>query len=295
MPVYDKSGQMLSGVYTVGGSSISIAYDVDGNVVYSASDYTKYSIADVWKPKGIGNAQGLDVYNGRVFWVSKSGNGSIPADCYAFALSDGAVASNPNPFTIYSGHGNNICLDFPKLYASTAYSPNKVYINTLSGEYTATLDKTLFLSDGSTDLDVAIDEKDKTIIWSLGHTANSQDLTAPFNISKWDLSELTENTDGTFSPKLLQTVQTAQPDCYFFQGFKMHDGILWYASGYTGGSYEAYVYGVDPNTGKLLYTIDAGVATEPEGVAWVKDDSSANGYTLYIGFAGMELKKCIFK
>lgn len=293
--IYDVNGNALAGAYGIDGTAAQSAYDIDGAEVYSASvDYSKYTISKKWTPSGIFfSTQGLDIYNNRVFWVT-GGNGGVDQNCYVWNLNTGAAAINPNPFTVHSGHGNNICLDFPLLYASTAYSPNKVYVNTLSDEYTATLTKTLFLSDGSTDLDASLDENDKTILWSLGHTANSQDKTAPFLISKWDLSDLAENADGTFSPKLLQTVQTAQPDCYFFQGFKMHDGILWYASGYTGGSYEAYVYGIDPNTGERLYTIDTDLTSEPEGVAWVADSASKGGYAMYVGFGGMNLYKCIF-
>jgi hypothetical protein len=293
--IYNVSGQAISGAYAKNGSSVDTAFDKSGNVVFGGSaDYSSYSVSQKWTPSGIFfSTQGLDIYDGKVFWVT-GGNGGVEQNCYVWNLSNGAAAIDPNPFTVYSGHGNNICLDFPKLYASTAYSPNKVYVNTLSGAYTATLTQTLFLTDGSTDLDASLDETDKTILWSLGHTASSSDTSAPYNISKWNLSNLTDNGDGTFSPERLQTVQTPQPACYFFQGFKMHDGILWYASGYTGGSYEAYVYGIDPNTGERLYTIDTGLTSEPEGVAWVADSASKGGYALYIGFGGMQMYKCIF-
>lgn len=298
--IYDKSGHSLSSVYSKIGSAINSAYDVTGDLVFhggsSDVDYTSYSISKKWTASGVFfSTQGLDIYDSKVFWVT-GGNGTVEENCYVWNLSDGSPAISENPFTVYSGHGNNICIDFPKLYASTAYSPNKVYVNTLSavtGGYEATLSKTLFLTDGSVDLDVALDENDKTILWSLGHQVD-HDTTRPYNISKWDLTNLTENADGTFTPALLQTVQTPQPECYYFQGFKMHDGILWYASGYTGGTYEAYVYGVNPNTGELLYTIDTGLTSEPEGVAWVADSASEGGYALYIGFGGMNLYKCIF-
>lgn len=296
--IYNINGDALNTAYGVSGAPLSEAFDKDGTVIFGSSvDYSSYSISNKWTPSGIFfSTQGLDIYDNKVFWVT-GGNGGIDQNCYVWNLSDGSPAITNNPFTVHSGHGNNICLDYPTMYASTAYSPNKVYINTLSavtGGYEATLTKTLFLTDGSTDLDASLDSEDKTILWTLGHTAGSSDHDAPYLISKWDLENMTENQDGTFSPAKLQTVQTAQPTCYYFQGFKMHDGILWYASGYTGGSYTAYVYGVNPNTGELLYTIDCGTTEEPEGVAWVADSSSKGGYALYIGFGGMKMRKCVF-
>jgi len=296
--IYNVNGSSIGIAYDSEGDSVSTAYDKDGNAVFGSSvDYTSYTISSKWTPSGVFfSTQGLDIYDNKVFWVT-GGNGGVEQNCYVWNLSNGVAAISPNPFTVYSGHGNNICIDYPTLYASTAYSPNKVYVDTLlpvSGGYEASLTKTLFLSDGSTDLDASLDENDNTILWSLGHTASSSDTSAPYNISKWDLTDLTDNGDGTYSPALLQTIQTPQPACYYFQGFKMHDGILWYASGYTGGSYEAYVYGVDPTTGTLLYTIDCGTTEEPEGIAWVPDQGSKGGYALYVGFGGMHLYKCVF-
>ncbi len=295
--IYNKDGTPINTAYNKDGTAIVSAFDKDGTVVYGAStDYTSYSISSKWTASGVFfSTQGLDVYDGKVFWVT-GGNGTVEENCYVWNLSDGSAGITNNPFTVYSGHGNNICIDYPTLYASTAYSPNKVYVNTLTpitGGYSATLSKTLFLTDGSVDLDAALDENDNTILWTLGHQVD-HDTDKPYNISKWDLKDLTENQDGTFSPALLQTVETAQPTCYYFQGFKMHDGILWYASGYTGGTYTAYVYGVDPDTGEVLYTIDCNTTEEPEGVAWVADASSQGGYALYIGFGGMKLRKCTF-
>jgi hypothetical protein len=148
------------------------------------------------------------------------------------------------------------------------------------------------MDDGNLNCDACIDDTENTITWTLGQTAGS--TTVPFQISKWNLANLTDNGDGTYTPELLQSVDTPQPQSsFYFQGCKFHDGILWYASGYADSS-TAYVFGVNPNTGEVLYTINCGTTKEPEGIAWVADENAVGGYVLYIGFQGMELWKCTF-
>lgn len=295
MAIYKSNGLPLTSAHELDGDSVIAVYDAEGTIVFSPSvNYKDYSFTQKWASKGISSTQGFDVYDGKVFWVSKSGNSSADSNCYVWNLSDGSQALDTPYITIYSWHGNNLCFNFPELYASSAYTPN-CYINTLSDDFTtATLTKTLALNDGSIDCDACLDESDKTILWTLGHTANSSNPNAPFYISKWDLEHLTDNGNGTYTPQLLQKVELPQPVCFYFQGCKMHDGLIWFASGYAGSSTQAYVYAVNPNIGSYVYTIDCETTSEPEGVAWVSDNSVAGGYALYVGFAGMALRKYIF-
>lgn len=302
MAIYDLEGNALSKLYNLNGEALSEAYDLNGNLLWTDTqpqpqepDYSNYSYFEQWASKGIRNTQGFDIYDGKVFWVSKQGNSSIPADCYVFALFNGSQALSKPTITIYSGHGNNLCFDFPLLYADSAYTPH-VYINRIANDFlSATLEKTLYISDGSIDCDACIDETDKTILWTLGHTASPSDTSAPFLISKWDLTELTDNGDGTYTPSLLQTVETPRPEnSGYYQGCKFHDGVLWYANGYAGTSTQALIFGVDPDTGEVLHTIDCQTTAELEGVAWVEDENAVGGYALYVGFAGMALRKYTF-
>lgn len=284
MPIYDKSGSLLSNVYGISGNSLLSAYDIDGNDVFNSVDvdYTKYSFTQKWASKGISNTQGFDIYDEKVFWVSKSGNSSIPANCYVWNLSDGSQALSSAYITIYSGHGNNLCFVFPTLYATSAYTPN-AYVNTMTNEFVTSLSKTLAFDDGCVDCDACVDENDDTILWTLGHTGyNAGD---PFLISKWDLSELTDNGGDTYTPKKLKTISISSPSNRYFQGLKHHDNLLWYGNG--NGGVPSYIRGVDPNTGTEEYVIDLSTTTEVEGLAWV-------GNTLYVGFAGMMLREYTF-
>lgn len=295
--IYNINGNTLNTVLNIYADNLSTAYDVQGNVVYTETqpsvDYTNYSYVRKWASKGITPAQGFDIYDGKVFWVQKNGNDSASANVYIFNLSDGSQSLQSAYVTADVWHGNNLAIVYPLLYATSAYHPSEVYVNTFASDWSATLTYTLIIEDDSWNCDACIDPNDDTILWTLAHTAGSSDLSAPFYISKWDLTDLTDNGDGTYTPALLQTVVTAQPSTsFYFQGCRMHDGILWYASGNGTGS--AYIYGVNPNTGTLLYTIDLETTTEPEGLVWVEDVNAVGGYALYVGFQGMMLRKYTF-
>lgn len=299
MSVYSKNGNALNHVYRKDGSELAHAYDKSGNVIFSSDipepDYSKYSYIQKWASKGVNNTQGFDIYGGKVYWISKSGDSSIPANCYVWDLVDGSQAFASQPITIYSGHGNSLDIVYPKAYAGTAYSPATAYENMLSSDGQAfTLSKKLDLSEDSTyGHDVCVDEDDTSILWSLAHTG-AIGTDAPYKLSKWNLTELTDNGDGTHSPRLIKSVTTPKPSAEYFQGMTMHDGLIWYASGYAGTSTDAYVYAVNPATGAVVYTIDCDTTAEPEGVAWVPDSEAVGGYAMYVGFQGMMLRKYTF-
>lgn len=301
MSIYSINGIQLLSSYDLEAVSLSVAYDINGNVVFNAGgdtpDYTNYSYTQKWASKGINNTQGFDIYDGKVFWIAKSGNNSVPANCYVWNLSDGSQAFDTAYITIYSGHGNSLDIVDGKAYTGTAYSPPTAYENTMASDLqTFTLAKTFDLSeDASYGHDVCIDENDSTIMWSLAHTGAISQTDAPFLLSKWDLTNLTDNGDGTYSPALVKSIETPQPsNSAYFQGMTMHDGMIWYASGYSGTSSQAYVYAINPINGTVLYSIDCNTTAEPEGVAWVADESAPHGYALYVGFQGMALRKYTF-
>lgn len=297
--IYDAFGYEVFAVCNSYGNDALKAFDVTGTKVFeNTKDYSDYSFIEVWSEKtGDYNSQGFDIKDGKVFWISKSGNETIPADCYVWNLSDGSQAFDEPYITVYGGHGNNISFSSDKneLIATPAYAPSRVYINSFTQNYEMSLSKTLILNDGSTNCDACYDPNNSNIMFSLGHTGSSSDLTAPFYISKWDLSRLTDNGDGTYTPLRISRVSTPQPaNSFFFQGCKFHDGLLWFASGYYTGESAAMVYGVNPASGNVVATINCDTTKEPEGLAWVPDVNAPGGYALYVGFAHMMLRKYVF-
>lgn len=296
MAIFDKQGNALTRAYNLNEEIVTEAYDVDGNLIFNDNpiDYSNYSYTQKWPSKGIASTQGFAIYDNKVFWVSKSGDSSVPANCYVWNLADGSQALEEPYITAYTGHGNSLSFSFPLLYATTAYAGEKVYINEISNDYqTATLIKTLVLYGGLS-CDACVDDLNDNILWSIHHTTSLSDRDTPWCIRKWDLSNLTDNGNGTYTPKLLKNVDIAQPaNSPYFQGCAFHNNIFWYACGYSGNS-VAYVFGINSNTGEYLYSINCNTTAEPEGVAWVEDESVYGGYALYVGFQGMMLRKYTF-
>lgn len=305
MPAYNIYGEQKSRAYRIDGTESARGYSIYGDLVFESGeapitpsvDYTRYRYTVKWASKGISSTQGFAIHNDMVFWVKKSGDMPVPASCYVWNLSDGTQALENPYITIYAGHGNSLSFDYPLLYAAAAYLPSKAYVNRMDENYNVVLEKTLMLdSDGSRNCDVCVDEDDPRYIWSLAHTAGSSDLEAPFLISKWDVTRLTANGDGTYTPRLVQSVETPQPaNSFYFQGCCFHDGMLWYANGYSGAQSNAYIYAVDPSTGNVIYTIDCETTAEPEGVQFYPDDEAPGGYAMYVGFQGMALRRYTFE
>ena len=303
MAIYSLDGEALGSVYDLDGNSLSRAYDIDGNVIFEKSgsliNYDSYTFTQKWASKGINATQGFAIHDDKVFWIQKSGNSSVPSTCYVFNLSDGSQALESPTITLHTGHGNSLAFDYPLLYASTAYDPPVVYVNRLSSDYTAVLEKTLKINDGCAALDVCIDENDKTILWTNG-LLNSSEHPNQNVISKWDIADLTDNGDGTYTPRLIKSVYTPKPETvlqnavYYIQGSTFHDGMLWYTNGYNGSS-NSYVVAVDVTTGEIAHVIDLQTTAEPEGIQFYPDDTVIGGYAMYVGFLGMALRKYTFE
>lgn len=293
MSIYNVVGEQLNNVYDINADELDYAYDINGDVVYSKEaplpDYTSYSYTQKWGSKGISNAQGFDIYDNKVFWIAKSGDGSVPSNCYVWNLSDGSQALGTAYITVYCGHGNNLCFDFPTLYGTSAYTP-KVYVNSMTDSFVATLTKTLYANDGCVDCDACIDENDANIMWTLGHTGYGN--SDPYLISKWDITDLTDNGDGTYSPRNISTISITPPSNRYFQGLKHHDGLLWYGNG--NGGVASYIRAVDPTTGTEEYVINLNTTTEVEGVSWVQESGVVGGYAMYVGLQGMILRRYTF-
>lgn len=298
--IYNMTGQSLSDAYGLNGTELESAFDINGTDIFSGGggggsnvDYTNYQFWQIFPAKAIVSTQGFDIYDNKVFWVQKSGDDTIPANCYVWNLSDGSQAFDTAYVTIYSGHGNNVCFDYPNVYCFPAYAPSRAYVNSVSSDLKAfTLVKTLTFNDGGTASDGCLDETDKTILWTLSHTTSDSTI---YLISKWDLTQLTDNGDGTYTPRLIQTVSTPKSSSSpYIQGCRFHDGLLWYANGYSGGATNAYVRALNPNTGEEIYVIDCNTTEEPEGLTWLEDLSAVGGYALYVGFSRMMLRKYTF-
>ena len=103
-------------------------------------------------------------------------------------------------------------------------------------------------------------------------------------ISKWDMTSLTQNQDGSYTPDYVSTFERAF--IYNMQGQQFRAGMIWIASGGTNTS--QYIYALDPTDGTALHTINLNTATEVEGLSFL----SAN--EMVVGFQGGTYVKYTF-
>ena len=101
-------------------------------------------------------------------------------------------------------------------------------------------------------------------------------------VSLWDMTNLTDNGDGTFTPAFISSYE--RPYIYVMQDAKFHDGYLWLASGWW-DSYVSCIFAMRPADGVIDYTIMLNDAEEIEAIAWAYD-STDNKYHLYISQQG---------
>lgn len=310
MAVYDASGATLGAVYNANGNALSAAYDAAGEVIYRAGapqpNYDSYSRTIQWPKKSISFAQGFDIYDDKIFWVKKSGNGTVNNAMYIFSLNGEYALGEETPYiTAYGGHGNNVTFstefyddndNIPLVLMSTAYSDSPAYLNRITNGYTAEIIKKYKMPliedviNGAFDICYG-ETADICYTASVFGANDDPELGTHIGLAKWDMTDLTENEDGTFTPAF---IASARADWHSWkQGIKYHDGLLWLASAPISGA-KAYVYALDPNTGQTIHTIDTGNKSEIEGAVWYPDESAVGGYALYVGFQGMEMWKFTF-
>lgn len=110
----------------------------------------------------------------------------------------------------------------------------------------------------------------------------------PCIVCAWDMSNLTDNQDNTYTPALLSTFQ--RPFIYVMQGQQYHDGYIWIASGYSAGN--QYIYAMNPINGNIEYTLTMPITTEIEGLSWQSDNDR---YYMIVGFQGGKYYKITFE
>lgn len=269
--IYNKSGIELDNAYSVYGTGIEEAFDVDGITVYTSEvDYSSFTENLLYNIK-IGT-QGTGFSNGYVFQVIAN---TYKMNVYNF--SDGSLIAADIGGTY--GHGDSINFSgeyydgndpFPLLYSS-ADSPNCIYVNRISSKWSASLLRTL-----SFDVAVAgyymagVVDKENNLLYSTGYT-NQNYLTDDSGTNKvlcckWDLDNLTQNQDSSYTPELLDTWTV--DFLYCLQGGDFNDGIMWWGSGYASGS-TMHIYGIDVSSKSLAYTLTLADTYEPEGLAWI--------------------------
>lgn len=276
MSVYNIDGTTLLDVYGIDGNALQSAYDIYGNQVFpdAVIDYNTFTETILYNLK-IGT-QGTAVHSGFVFQVI---SGTYKLNVYK--LSDGsAVAANIGGTY---GHGDSIGFSneyynendpFPLLYSS-ADDPTYIYVNRIASKWSASLLRTLVFSPSVAGYYMAgVVDKENNILYTTGYTNNNFQTddggTNKVICCKYDLSNLIDNGNSTYTPTLLDTWTV--DFLYCLQGGDFHDGIMWWGSGYASGS-TMHIYGIDVTSKTLAYTLTLADPYEPEGLAWLNNQS----------------------
>lgn len=293
MAIYNKNGQALQSAYGIDGRVLQSAYNIDGNLVYNATptiDYDDYTYESLYTVSGItSHTQGMDIYDGVIV--------AFKADnlMYTFNLSDGSVIGSA--ITAKSEHGGSASFSdvfydesdrFPLLYVSSDLTPCEIYVNRITTT-SSTLIRTLVLP-----LDKAGYYGKATLngnaLYCLGYKENSYTSDGGGSnkviISKWDLSNLTDNGDGTYTPAYVSSFERAF--IYVLQFVTFHDGMIWAGSGY-GSPNASHVYALRLDNGAILHTITLPNTVEIEGAAFVKDIDDTY-YLVVLQWGGVFLK-----
>lgn len=288
MSVYNVQGEVVSGIYNLTGDRVSNAYDVFGNRVYiEETDYDNYTITD-YINLSVGNAQGFDIHNGYIFqFIAGDKMNVYNVETASAVATDVFIESDHGDSASFSNDFYSASDEFPLIYVTADTNPAKIYINQVTTS-SSVLIRTLSFSIAQAGYYAAVAvDFDNQILYMVGYTEQAylsdNGGSNKVLISKWDLSSLTDNGNGTFTPAYISS--TTRDFIYCMQGQQYHDGLIWIASGYT--NHAGYIYAVDPSDGNIAHTVNLNTSYEVEGLAWVGND-------MIVNYQGKNYQKVVF-
>lgn len=288
MAIYNKIGSILATAYSADGTEISKAYDVFGSEAFSSvpiPNYNSYEFSTLGGTVG----QGIAIYGN----ILARWDGSTKLNLYTLSpFKSKAVVD-----TGESSHGNDA--SFSDEFYSAADDLPLIYIDSNlcfriykdGSTWTSTLIRKI-TTPNVYGMKIAAGFDGNTLI-TIGYSENQYTYSATNKliIAKWDMTELTENGNGTYTPALISTVTRDWLEC--IQGASYHDGYLWVASGLGNTGNKGYVYALDVETGDIIYSIDTGSTNELEGLAWGYNET--DNWYIVIGQTGFGFRKITFE
>lgn len=289
MSIYNLIGDEITSAYDSEKTSLSGVFDIDGNYIPLSDptpiplDYSTYTTTDLFTYVANG-FNGFDVYDGIIFQLMANDR------LYMFNLSTGSAIQTS--IVIKSDHGDSASFSkerflptdpYPLFYVTSDTNPAKVYINRIVNNETALIKTLSFPLDKAGYYAAHAYDEDNQIMYMVGYT--EQNFTSDDGgnnktlVSKWDMTQLTNNGNGTFTPTFVSSYERAF--IYVMQGQQFFDGYIWISSGYNDGGNQ-YVYAMNPTDGTIEHTITLDDHIEIEGLAWVYDESE-NKYWMLIG------------
>ena len=282
MAIFAVNARPLSSAYSVSGAELLSAYDESGGIVFTKTDYSTYQKTQ-FLSAGISSTQGFDIYNGVIFqFVTPTSAGNkmttVNTSTESIIASQISCASDHGDSASFSDEFYESDDSFPLLYVTADTNPAKVYVNRVTTTSSQLVKTLSFPLDKAGYYAALCLDVENSIAYMVGYSKKNYQTddsgTNKTVISKWDLSSLAENQDGSFTPAFLSRIE--RPFIYVMQGQQFHDGMLWIASG--GSNYNGYVYALDPNNGELLHSVNSGTTVEIEGIAWISNNEMITGH-----------------
>lgn len=293
MSIYNIDGTPLNIPYSKTGLQLEKAYNIDGEIVFSESvNYDAYSFETLFTPS-VPNMQGFDIFDDYIFQFRASS--SLSNIMCTIDMDSGSILQNN--ITAKSDHGDSASFSdeyydendpFPLLYVTSDTTPCKVYVNRVTTTSSELIKTLLFpLAKAGYYAAHAYDVGNE-IMYIVGYSENNyqsdNDGSNKTLVSVWDMNDLTDNGDGTFTPEFIRSF--TRTFIYVMQGQQFHDGMIWIASGY--GNKQSYIYAISPVDGRLLHTVDLNTTTEVEGMSFISPNE------MVVGFQGGTYKKYTF-
>lgn len=294
MSVYNKNGSELSSVFSKDGVSLPSAYDMQGNRIFGGSvDYSKFSVSN-YCSVSISQMQGFDIWGDYIFQFRANSSSVSNIMCTINSKTNSIVQ---NGITATSDHGDSASFSseryssndqFPLLYVTADTTPCKVYVNRVTLTSSQNIRTLLFPTEKAGYYAAhAYDELSKTM-YIVGYSERNYQTdgggTNKTLVSVWDMNNLTNNGDGTYTPTFVRSFERAF--IYVMQGQQYHDGLIWISSGY--GSRQSYIYAISPVDGALIHTIDLETTVEVEGLSFISNTE------MVVGLQGGTYKKYTF-
>ena len=287
---------LVNMLYNISGTAVSVAYDVENTEIMTVYDINglPIPIANYNNPTytplftvTVNNTQGFDIHNGVMFQFRAGG--SVSDVFTSIDMATGSIIASD--VTAVSGHGDSATFsteyyaendEYPLLYVSADTTPY-IYVDRVTAS-SSTLVQTIYLPYTVAGYHAcATFNWHRNIMYTVGTVEDNyltdDDGKNPCIVCEWDLSSMTGNGDGSYTPTLIRTYQ--RPFIYVMQGQQYFGGYIWICSGYSTGS--QYIYAMNPNTGTIEYTLTMPITTEIEGLSWQMKNGTPS---IIVGFQG---------
>ena len=269
-------------VYTVGGNPIEMKKQ---RYAVEQMDIAAPPIADITQGSVYAH-QGMTIKNGVIFQLYSND---------VVVLMDYATGLTISELKINSAHGDTIDFsneyyadgdEFPLAYITADSNPAMVFVvritrtsTELVKTYTFPLDKTGYFAGHS------LDAMNK-ILYQVGYTEASYGTddngTNYMIVSAWDLKDVTDNGDGTYTPRFMKSfktpfIRTAQGQAYF-------NGLIACVSSHNQLPTNSEIIFIDPDREKVVSVLsefpeNVKTQLELEGIAFVEE---GNAYSMVL-------------